>query len=195
MGVGILIRNKLGSINGFTLIELLIVIGLLGILAAIGIPAYQDFSRTAKIKATMANLKHVKSYMEAEIQKCLNQTTPISFVYRDFNNIDKTLSISCPDFTGPNGPQVQLVQYIQIYMYYKITNPYSGLNNRAKNGSACGGTLGDIDIYADGYHCNDPTPDEIGRITLVACGAKTMAQGRQSCGSNDIYWEDINYTN
>ncbi len=35
--------------NGFTLIELMIVIAIIGILAAVGIPAYQDYTAKARI--------------------------------------------------------------------------------------------------------------------------------------------------
>ena len=46
----ILIKNK-----GFTLIELLVVIAIIGILAAIGIPLYNQYTLSAKIKSTKAN--------------------------------------------------------------------------------------------------------------------------------------------
>ena len=52
---------KLARQQGFTLIELMIVIAIVGILAAIALPAYQDYTVRARMSEPMAKLAEAKS--------------------------------------------------------------------------------------------------------------------------------------
>ena len=58
--------------KAFTLIELLVVVAIIGILAAVGVVAYNGYTKSAKISVIKTNHNTVKNYIINEINKCYN---------------------------------------------------------------------------------------------------------------------------
>lgn len=61
--IGINMKNQ----NGFTLIELMIVVAIIGILASVAIPAYQDYVAKSKWRAANGEIAAAKMNYDAKI--------------------------------------------------------------------------------------------------------------------------------
>lgn len=87
---------------GFNLIELMIVISIIGILAAIAIPAYLDYSGKSRVTAALAEIRPGVTQYEM----MFNESRPASeFILANFNmpaatTNCSTVSISAPQTDG-----------------------------------------------------------------------------------------------
>ena len=79
--------------KAFTLIELLVVVAIIGILAAVGVVAYNGYTASAKKTVIKSNLQTIERYINAEMTKCsvgiemeayelkLARTKPCSYIF------------------------------------------------------------------------------------------------------------------
>jgi len=95
--------------KAFTLIELLVVVAIIGILAAVGVVAYNGYTAKAKEKVTESNFNNINKALVLEFMKCELDSSELIF-----NNH------SC---SNSNAPSTNLIgNYITNTL--KIKNPY-----------------------------------------------------------------------
>ncbi len=116
--------------KGFTLIELMIVVAIIGILAAVAIPAYQDYTARAQVTEAVELLSGGKTPMaEFYADKGVWPTTASSTMG---NTIGKyTLHVRMTTGSGLAAPTMVLT----------ATMRGTGVNSRVANGTIAMGTV------------------------------------------------------
>ena len=95
--------------KAFTLIELLVVVAIIGILAAVGVVAYNGYTKSAKEKVTESNFNNINKVLVLEFMNCELDSSKLIFN-----------SHSC---SNSNAPSANLIgNYITGTL--KIKNPY-----------------------------------------------------------------------
>ncbi len=102
-----MLQNK----KGFTLIELLVVVAIIGILAAVGVVAYNGYTKAAKINVVKSNVATIKKFIQAEVMKCvMGNTNSFNGELNCSNYIaddvaGTTMNILASDYKNPFDPQ------------------------------------------------------------------------------------------
>ena len=125
--------------KAFTLIELLVVVAIIGILAAVGVVAYNGYTTAAKVNVTKANLATIKKYITFELNKCELGETIVMDGY-----------LNCADITK-GGIDLKAVNAL----FDVIKDPYGSVNGGVGYGYFSGNKcvapmLGRTAIY--GHH-------------------------------------------
>ena len=152
--------------KAFTLIELLVVVAIIGILAAVGVVAYNGYTKAAKVNTAKANLKTISSWLSAESTKVCSakQGGGKNGMFLD-SSISQTF-IRC------SGDGSELAYAASHYFHKNLIfkNPYTG-ENAIPDKAVSGG----FNITRSGLETVSSSYVKIGEIMFFNLGGEEMA--------------------
>ena len=113
LGSGFFMKTK-----AFTLIELLVVVAIIGILAAVGVVAYNGYTKSAKVNAVKHNFKEIVNFISLNYTKC-DLGEPVMMNDQSGNSKDVTNGFC------NNSPLGACYELIAHFKSLKWKNPYT----------------------------------------------------------------------
>ena len=143
------------SRNAFTLIELLVVVAIIGILAAVGVVAYNGYTSSAKVSASKSNHANVIKFITASLMKCeIGQELILKYSYDRNTGKHRYTNNVCGDATNANKIRRHFANHFNSP---PSCNPHglkhsSGTCQEAirDGGSVGNGSLGETQIISSG---------------------------------------------
>ena len=142
--------------KGFTLIELLVVVAIIGILASVGVVAYNGYTESAKKGASKSNHNSVKKWIQNELQKCSIDEA------KAMPDSDGTKQLNCDDDGDPAAIIKAVSESIGTAEDFK--NPWSTDNNAVKASAGPGSGSCGKDHRGYSYLTNSG-----GKINIFTC--------------------------
>ena len=139
-------RKKISK--GFTLIELLVVVAIIGILASVGVVAYNGYTESAKKAGVASNHANIMKWVGAELAKC--------------NIDDKTMSgnLTC-SATGTTNTVSTAARKTINALTEQYKNPFGGVVVNDAVAAATEIAKGQVTIFDDGSN-----------VTIISCKSK-----------------------
>ena len=168
--------------KAFTLIELLVVVAIIGILAAVGVVAYNGYTASAKKAVVKQNFKTVVKWIQADAMKCMiNGGT----VFRQTNSSGGGQNLNCSDTNDSNSPFYESMLQTHIGEKNWTGNPYGNIGeDRACDMAKSWGTKSIQSAALGKKMCN-------GAIGLYTLSKNTNGCDREmvvQAGINPGYW-------
>jgi len=134
--------------KGFTLIELLVVVAIIGILASVGVVAYNGYTESAKKAGVASNHANIMKFIGAELAKC--------------NIDDKTMngSLTC-SATGTTNTVSTAARTAINALTAQYKNPFGGVVVNGATAAATTIAKGQVTIFDDGSN-----------VTIISCKSK-----------------------
>ena len=155
--------------KGFTLIELMIVIAIIGILAAVAIPMYSDYTKKSRTSEVAVNLKEVVK-MQALWKQDPNQggkttaqyaTTIQSIGFKTSTNLFAGTVAACKSGPTPNAPELAYA----CGTFYAYTT--SGTDSCANGTVDAGSSIAYAEAMDTAQVPNDGANDTVGAYAVV----------------------------